>query len=296
MKKLRRCEQMFKDRMPNKIKQILLLLTSIMLFATAASAGQPSSAKRKKDAEESAPQKPAASSENRSALRNYRGENGILSAKTILFGGMFRVTTVIPFKGDFAEYHRLEITKPISLVGKALKPEAASEQAAKFKSQFESRKLFESVSIIDSYDPAVDKREQLQATADIDNVDKVESLDAPIGSFDDMTERDKRRELREKEERQTGVDKTIVAVIEVIDYAKGRRWKQSLPLDLGKSVLTVRLRYYDKSTGEEIGRQIISGQSDGSSLFGPFEPRNALSGVADGFVDQVTRRVAASER
>jgi hypothetical protein len=47
-------------------------------------------------------------------------------------------------------------------------------------------------------------------------------------------------------------------------------------------------------TGQEIGRQIISGQSDGSSLLGPLSPRDALSGVADGLVDQVTRRVAAS--
>jgi hypothetical protein len=87
-----------------------------------------------------------------------------------------------------------------------------------------------------------------------------------------------------------------VVVIEVIDYAKGSRWKQALPLDLGKSILTVRLRYYQKSTGEEVGRQIISGQSDGSSLLGPLSPRDGLSGVADGFIDQVTRRVAASEK
>jgi hypothetical protein len=87
-----------------------------------------------------------------------------------------------------------------------------------------------------------------------------------------------------------------VTVIEVLDYSKGSRLKQLLPLDLGKSILTVRLRYYDKMTGQEIGRQIISGMSDGSSLLGPLSPRDALSGVADGLVDQVTRRVAASVR
>jgi hypothetical protein len=82
----------------------------------------------------------------------------------------------------------------------------------------------------------------------------------------------------------------------VLDYAKGSRLKQALPLDLGKSILTVRLRYYDKKTGQEIGRQIISGRTDGSSLLGPLSPRSALSGVADGFVDQVIRRIAASAR
>jgi hypothetical protein len=91
-------------------------------------------------------------------------------------------------------------------------------------------------------------------------------------------------------------NKTLVVVIEVLDYEKGSRWKQALPLDLGKSILTVRLRYYDKDTGEETGRQIISGQQDGSSLLGPLSPRDGLSAVADGFLDQVTRRVASAER
>ena len=62
----------------------------------------------------------AARGENRESLKRYKGENGILSAKTVIFGGEFRVTTVIPFKGNFAEYHHLEIAKPVSLVGKAL--------------------------------------------------------------------------------------------------------------------------------------------------------------------------------
>jgi len=90
--------------------------------------------------------------------------------------------------------------------------------------------------------------------------------------------------------------KTLVAVIEVIDYEKGSRWKQALPLDLGKSILTVRLRYYDKDNGQEIGRQIISGQQDGSGLIGPLSPRTGLAAVTEGFVDQVTRRIAASDR
>jgi hypothetical protein len=130
----------------------------------------------------------------------------------------------------------------------------------------------------------------------LDEVDRAESLGAPIGSFDDLVARDKRRALGEDAGQRPLAEKTLVVVIEVIDYAKGSRLKQALPLDLGKSILTVRLRYYEKSTGEEIGRQIVSGQSDGSSLLGPLSPRDGLSGVADGFIDQVTRRVAASEK
>jgi hypothetical protein len=221
--------------------------------------------------------------------------------KTIVLGGEFRVTTVIPFKGNLAEYHQLEIAKPISLVGKALTMDEASRQVAKFKSQFESRGLFETVAVIDAYDPARASQRQQPSSASApseksNDVDGGESLDAPIGSFADLVARDKRRALAADAGQQPTADKTLVVAIEVLDYTKGSRWKQALPLDLGKSILTVRIRYFDKSTGKEVGRQIISGQSDGSSLLGPLSPRDGLSGVADGLIDQVTRRVAASEK
>jgi hypothetical protein len=238
---------------------------------------------------------------SRNNLANYKGQNGILSMKTLVLGGEFRVTTVIPFKGNLAEYYHLEIAKPISLVGKALTPDEASRQVAKFKSQFESRRLFETVAVIDAYDPAPARQCQQPSSANApseksNDVDGGETLDAPIGSFDDLVARDKRRALAADAGQQPTADKTLVVAIEVLDYTKGSRLKQALPLDLGKSILTVRFRYYDKSTGEEVGRQIISGQSDGSSLLGPLSPRDGLSGVADGFLDQVTRRVAASEK
>jgi hypothetical protein len=110
-----------------------------------------------------------------------------------------------------------------------------------------------------------------------------------------MEARDRQRALKERA-LELPSTRTLVTVIEVLDYEKGSRLKQALPLDLGKSILTVRLRYYDRATGQEIGRQIVSGRSDGSSLLGPLSPRDALSGVADGFVNQVTRRVAASAK
>lgn len=289
---------MSKSKVTKRIKQILFLLTAIAFSATAASARQSPSDQLKQEAVEGAA---VARGENRESLKHYKGENGILSAKTVIMGGEFRVTTVIPFKGNFAEYHHLEIAKPVSLVGKALTPDEASRQVTKFKSQFESRRLFETVAVIDAYDPATASQHQQQSSANApseksDDVDRGEALDAPIGSFDDLVARDKRRTFGEDAGQRPAADKTLVVVIEVIDYAKGSRWKQALPLDLGKSILTVRMRYYQKSTGEEVGRQIISGQSDGSSLLGPLSPRDGLSGVADGFIDQVTRRVAASEK
>lgn len=292
---------MSKSKVPRRIKQILFLLTAIAFSASAASARHSPSDHLKQESAERVGRAAVARGENRESLKRYKGENGILSAKTVIFGGEFRVTTVIPFKGNFAEYHHLEIAKPVSLVGKALTPDEASREVAKFKSQFESRRLFETVAIIDAYDPATASQHQQQPSANApseksDDVDRAESLDAPIGNFDDLIVRDKRRTFGENIGQQPAADKTLVVIIEVIDYAKGSSWKQALPLDLGKSILTVRMRYYQKSTGEEVGRQIISGQSDGSSLLGPLSPRDGLSGVADGFIDQVTRRVAASEK
>lgn len=292
---------MSNSKMTKRIKQTLFLLTAIAFSASAASARQSPLDQLKQGDVERVAGTAVARGENRESLKHYKGENGILSAKTVILGGEFRVTTVIPFKGNFAEYHHLEIARPVSLVGTALTPDVASRQVAKFKSQFESRRLFETVVAIDSYDPATASQHQQQSSANAQSeksydVDRGESLDAPIGSFDDLAARDKRRALAADAGQQHAADKTLVVVIEVLDYAKGSRLKQALPLDLGKSILTVRARYYDKSTGEEVGRQTISGQSDGSSLLGPLSPRDGLSGVADGFIDQVTRRVAASEK
>lgn len=292
---------MSKSKATKRIKQFLFLLAAIAFSAKAASARQSPSDQLTHGAVERVAGAVATHRENRESLKRYKGENGILSAKTLVFGGEFRVTTVVPFKGNFAEYHHLEVAKPVSLVGKALTPDVESRQVAKFKSQFESRRLFETVTVIESYDPTTASQRQQSSSARApsaksDDVDRAESLDASIGSFADLIARDKRRALAEGAGQQPAADKTLVVVVEVLDYAQGSRWKQALPLDLGKSILTVRLRYYDKSTGEEIGRQIISGQSDGSSLLGPLSPRDGLSGVADGFIDQVTRRVAASEK
>jgi hypothetical protein len=235
--------------------------------------------------------------EHRQKLENYKGKNGIVSMKSVVLGGDFRVTTIIPFKGNIADYNRLEIARPISLVGGTLTTQASNQQLAKLKSQLEEKKIFESVTVIDTYNTAdaTQVQKRIQTTSNNIVVEEFDALDSPIGSFTDMEARDKRR-LRQDQEPERPSDLTLVTVIEVLDYAKGNRLKQALPLDLGKSILTVRLRYYDKDSGKEIGRQIVSGKSGGSSLLGPVAPRDALSGVADGFVDQVTRRVAASVR
>ncbi|HYM00760.1 MAG TPA: hypothetical protein VEZ90_17525 [Blastocatellia bacterium] len=230
--------------------------------------------------------------EDRGSLQHYRGENGLISAKTLILGGEFRITTVIPFKGNFAEYRELEIVQPASLVGSALSAEVKEKEAERFRAQFAARRLFQTVRIVPSFKAVP---QQARVGQHQDETASIELLNTPIGTIEDMRRSDRAREARDRAPEQTAV-KTLVAYIEVIDYEKGSRWKQALPLDLGKSILTVRVRYYDKDSGEEIGRQIISGQQDGSSLLGPLSPRDGLAAVTEGFVDQVTRRVAASEK
>ena len=212
-----------------KRMQTLFLLTAIVFSARAASARHSPSDPLKQEAGERVAV-PAVARENRKQLKRYKGENGILSAKTVIFGGEFRVTTVIPFKGNFAEYHHLEIARPVSLVGKALTPDEASRQVAKFKSQFESRKLFETVAVIDAYDPAAASQHRQQSSASApseksDGVDRGEALDAPIGSFDDLIAGDKHRTFGEDAGQRPAADKTLVVIVEVIDYTKGSRWK-----------------------------------------------------------------------
>ena len=279
-----------------KFRKVSSLPMLLILSLSATCLAQSLSGRLKQEAVENVAQA-SAKAENREKLENYKGKNGIISLKTLILGGDFRVTTIIPFKGNLAEYHHLEIARPVSLVGGALTSQVSNQQLAKLKSQFEARKIFESITVIDSYSTAVASQPQNQSHTNSYSIDGAEddSLDSPIGSLSDMQTRDRQRVLKEQKE-ELPSDRTLVTVIEVLDYAKGNRIKQILPFGLGKSILTVRLRYYDKASGQEIGRQIVSGRSGESSLLGPLSPRDALSGVADGFVDQVTRRVAASEK
>jgi hypothetical protein len=156
---------MSKNKVTKRIKQVLFLLVAIAFSAKAASARQSPSDQLTQGAVKRAAGAVVEHRENSESLKRYKGENGILSTKTLLMGGEFRVTTVIPFKGNLAEYHHLEIAKPISLVGETLTPEVASRQVAKFKSQFESRRLFETVAVIDAYDPATASQRQPLSSA-----------------------------------------------------------------------------------------------------------------------------------
>jgi hypothetical protein len=83
---------------------------------------------------------------------------------------------------------------------------------------------------------------------------------------------------------------------EVLDYVKGNHILQFLPFNIGSTIFTIRFRYYDKQTGEEIGRQVITGEVSSDTYAGFVGLHSALSAVAEGLSDQVARRVIESER
>ena len=113
----------------------------------------------------------------------------------------------------------------------------------------------------------------------------------------DMQAFDEQRRLAALHEEHHGERAGVLAIVgEVIDYAKGNRLLQFLPVDLWNSLLTVRFSYYDMETGEELGRQVVSSDNSSKVVPGAFSPRNALTGIREGLVDQITRRKVAAER
>src|SRR5262245_24437485 len=164
-----------------------LPLPMLLIFSMSVTCLAQSFSERRKQGDVENVAKSGTGMEDREKLENYKGKNGVLSMKTLVLGGDFRVTTIIPFKGNLAEYHHLEITRPVSLVGNTLTPQVSSQQLAKLKSQMEERRIFESVTVIDSFSMTVVSQPQKQSHENSNNIADAEgdSLDSPIGSSSD---------------------------------------------------------------------------------------------------------------
>src|SRR5690349_7183431 len=89
---------------------------------------------------------------------------------------------------------------------------------------------------------------------------------------------------------------TLVVTDQLFDYVCGNKFTQLLLLNLGNGLMTIRLSYFDKATGEELGRSVVSSDSSSKVVPSLLSPRTPLGGVAEGVVDQVTRRKVAAER
>jgi hypothetical protein len=221
----------------------------------------------------------------------YTPKNGVLNWKAMILGGGFRVTVAIPLHGDFSKYDRLEIVRAESLIGPDVPSGFLNQLTAQLASEFRRGGRFTDIAIVDSFEgprPAVGE----QSAPAPDTFRGADSLDAPMRSEEDLLAFDRQRRAAA----DVPESATLVVKSQVIDYTKGNKLLQLLLLDLGNGVLTMRFTYVDKVTSEELGSNVIS--SDNSSKVVPslLSPRSAMSGVAEGLADQVTRRKVAGER
>jgi hypothetical protein len=222
----------------------------------------------------------------------YKPKNGVLNWKAILLGGAFRVTTAIPLHGNFSKFSRVEVAKTQSVIGPDVPQPFLAQITTKLAQEFRNGGHFEDVAIVEGYQ-APDAVDVETVTAASQTFRDADPLDAPLRSGADMAAFDGERDAAA---RAPEPDSTLVVTSEVIDYAKGNKFVQLLPIDMGNAILTLRFSYWDKLTGEELGRSVVS--SDNSSKVVPsvLSPRTSLSGVSEGLVDQVTRRKVAAER
>src|SRR6266446_1672828 len=111
---------MFISQNAGKTQGVLLPAILFVLSVSTHSAAQSLKSPTTKEIVEKSTEMRTATEVARRNLESYKGQNGIVSMKTLVLGGEFRVTTVVPFKGNLADYNQLEIARPVSLVGRAL--------------------------------------------------------------------------------------------------------------------------------------------------------------------------------
>jgi hypothetical protein len=230
----------------------------------------------------------------RAQSQSYTPKNGVLNWKAILLGGGFRVTTAIPLHGDFSHYDRLEIVQTESLIGPDVPPDLLIQVTQGLAAAFRHGGRFAEVSIVDRFTtpgpPPV-----AAALADLEDFRNADPLDAPMRPGQDVLAVDRRRTSADPMPASASTG-TLLVCSQVIDYAKGHKVLQLLFLDLGNAILTLRVSYVDKQTGEERGRSVISSDTSSKIIPSVLSPRSAVSGVVEGLVDQTTRRKVAAER
>lgn len=216
----------------------------------------------------------------------YKPKNGLLNWKAVLLGGAFRVSTAVPLHGDFSKYARLEVVRAESLIGSDVPAGLLDKLAEGLAGEFRKGRHFADVEVVNgvTISPPASHR--------VDSFRDPDPIDAPMRTWDDLVAFDAERRAAGARE---AVD-TLIVRCQVIDYAKGNKLLQLLMIDLGDAILTLRISYYDKASGEELGRSIVSSNNASKGLPSAFSPRTELTGAIEGLVDQVTRRKLAGER
>jgi hypothetical protein len=223
----------------------------------------------------------------------YTPKNGILNWKAVLLGGAFRVTTAIPLHGDFSKYAQLDVVKAESLVGPDVPSALLDKVTSGLAAEFRRGMRFSEVTVVDTFIPPA-ARLSPSSTAVVESFRDADPIDAPMRTWDDLLAFDRQRQAAATLDRAS--TDTLVVRCQVIDYAKGNKFLQLLFIDLGDAILTLRISYFDKSSGEELGRSVVSSNNASKGLPSAFSPRSELTGVIEGLVDQVTRRKIAGER
>ena len=220
----------------------------------------------------------------------YTPKNGVLNWKAVLLGGAFRVTTAVPLHGDFSRFDRVEIVEAESLIGGDAPPAVLHRLTGQLLAEFTKSGRFADVVAVRSYERPPTTTASVAPAPDTFRT--ADSLDAPMRPAADMVAMDIDREAAARAD----ASDTLVVTDEVIDYVRGNKFTQLLLLNLGNGLMTVRLSYFDKATGEELGRSVVSSDTSSKVVPSLLSPRTPLGGVAEGVVDQVTRRKVAAER
>jgi hypothetical protein len=226
-------------------------------------------------------------------VTSYVPKNGILNWKAVLLGGGFRVTTAIPLHGDFSKYSRLEISRTESLIGPDVPAKVLEQLTLGLVTEFRKGGRFSEIAIVDTFAGLRSSTSTVDRSI-LGSYRDADPLDAPMRTWDDLLAFDRERQADANSPPVS--DETLEVQCQVIDYAKGNKFLQLLFLDLGNAVLTLRFSYFDKQSGEELGRSVISSDNSSKAIPSVLSTRSALTGVIEGLVDQVTRRKIAGER
>lgn len=222
----------------------------------------------------------------------YTPKNGILNWKAVLLGGAFRVTTAIPLHGDFSRYARLEVVHAESVIGPDVPDALLEKLTLGLAEEFRKGERFSSIAIVDTFSPQ--PFHPPPSGTVVESFREADPIDAPMRTWDDLVAFDRQRQATMTLARAS--NETLVVRCQVIDYAKGNKLLQLLFLDLGDAILTLRISYFDRSSGEEVGRSVVSSNNASKGIPSAFSPRSELTGAIEGLVDQVTRRKIAGER
>jgi hypothetical protein len=203
------------------------------------------------------------------------------------------VTTAIPLHGDFSRYARLEVVHAESVIGPDVPAALLEKLTLGLAEEFRKGERFSTIAVVDTFRPQPFHPPPPSGTG-VESFREADPIDRPMRTWDDLVAFDRQRQATMTLARAS--NETLVVRCQVIDYTKGNKLLQLLFLDLGDAILTLRISYFDKSSGEEVGRSVVSSNNASKGIPSAFSPRSELTGAIEGLVDQVTRRKIAGER